>query len=171
MLKRLFVSAVAACGIGSLAACGITDHDSIRTAADPGSPAPQPSPGPAPGPSPAPPPPGPSPAPAPIPAPVPTPAPTPSPTPAPAPTPAPSSSAVLSWSVSTEPDVRGYRVYYGTSTRTYFQARGSGIDTGGATTFTVSNLQAGRTYYFAVTAYDGAGNESDFSAEVSKAIR
>jgi hypothetical protein len=35
----------------------------------------------------------------------------------------------------------------------------------------VGNLPAGSTYYFAVTSYDAAGNESDFSAEASKAIR
>jgi hypothetical protein len=27
-----------------------------------------------------------------------------------------------------------------------------------------------RTYYFAVTAYDNSGNESDFSAEATKTI-
>jgi hypothetical protein len=66
--------------------------------------------------------------------------------------------------------VRGYRVYFGTASRSYIQPRGGGIDAGGATAFTVSGLQPGRTYYFAVTAYDGAGNESEFSSEVSKAI-
>jgi len=34
----------------------------------------------------------------------------------------------------------------------YNQARGSGINTGSATRFTVTGLQGGRTYYFAVTA-------------------
>ena len=33
-----------------------------------------------------------------------------------------------------------------------------------------TGLAGGRTYYFAVTAYDNAGNESAYSAEVSKAI-
>lgn len=160
MLSRLFASAAAVASLGLLGACGIADQESIRSAADPGNPAPQPSPGPNPAPSPSPSPP----------APGPSPTPAPSPTPTPSPTPAPSNTAVLAWSVSTEPDVRGYRVYYGTTSRSYIQARGSGIDTGGATSFTVSGLQSGRTYYFAVTAYDGAGNESGFSSEVSKAI-
>jgi hypothetical protein len=31
-------------------------------------------------------------------------------------------------------------------------------------------LPGGRTYYFAVTAFDAGGNESAFSAEASKAI-
>jgi hypothetical protein len=35
----------------------------------------------------------------------------------------------------------------------------------------VANLPVGQTYYFAVTAYDAAGNESAFSAEGSKVVR
>jgi hypothetical protein len=38
------------------------------------------------------------------------------------------------------------------------------------TSYVASGLQRGQTYYFAVTAYDGSGNESDFSAEASKPI-
>jgi hypothetical protein len=33
-----------------------------------------------------------------------------------------------------------------------------------------SGIVRGQTYYFAVTAYDAAGNESAFSDEVSKLI-
>lgn len=36
--------------------------------------------------------------------------------------------------------------------------------------YVVNNLTSGRTYYFAVTAYDAAGLESAFSAEAVKAI-
>jgi hypothetical protein len=32
------------------------------------------------------------------------------------------------------------------------------------------NLPAGQTYFFALSAYDDAGNESPLSAEVSKSI-
>jgi fibronectin type 3 domain-containing protein len=39
------------------------------------------------------------------------------------------------------------------------------IDVGDTTEFTVENLEAG-TYYFAVTAVDKAGNESDLSEEL-----
>jgi hypothetical protein len=60
-------------------------------------------------------------------------------------------------------------VYWGTASRTYQQAFGAGIPAA-STTYTVGNLPAGRTYYFAVTAYDGSGNESAFSAEASKTI-
>jgi hypothetical protein len=34
----------------------------------------------------------------------------------------------------------------------------------------VSGLPSKRTYFFAVTAYDNAGNESAFSAEATKTI-
>ena len=36
--------------------------------------------------------------------------------------------------------------------------------------YAFTNLPAGYTYYFSVTSIDPAGNESAFSAEVSKAI-
>jgi fibronectin type 3 domain-containing protein len=65
--------------------------------------------------------------------------------------------------------VVGYRVYWGTASRSYGQARGNGTETS-ATAHTVGNLPAGRTYYFAVTAYDAAGTESDYSAEASKTV-
>ena len=62
----------------------------------------------------------------------------------------------------------GYRVYYGTSSRSYLQSKGSGANTGKTTQYTASGLQSGRTYYFSVTAYDAVGNESAYSSEVSK---
>jgi fibronectin type 3 domain-containing protein len=65
--------------------------------------------------------------------------------------------------------VVGYRVYWGTASRAY-QPRGSGTLAGAGNSYVVGNLQSGRTYYFAVTAYDGAGTESDFSAEATKTI-
>jgi len=36
--------------------------------------------------------------------------------------------------------------------------------------YTVSNLPNGQTYFFALSAYDSAGNESALSAEVSKTL-
>jgi hypothetical protein len=36
--------------------------------------------------------------------------------------------------------------------------------------YTLNNLPGGQTYYFAVSAYDNAGNNSALSAEVSKSI-
>ena len=97
-------------------------------------------------------------------------APSPAPTPAPAPAPAPTQ-AQLTWSASSSSDVVGYRVYWGTASGSYVQSRGAGVNTGAATSYTVGGLTVGQTYYFAVTAYDAAGNESAFSGEVSKAAR
>ena len=62
-------------------------------------------------------------------------------------------------------------MYWGTASGSYGQARGAGVSTGSATGYTVTGLTVGRTYYFAVTAYDAAGNESAFSGEVSKVAR
>ena len=63
-------------------------------------------------------------------------------------------------------DVTGYMIHYGTASGTYSQA----IDVGNTTSYTVSNLIDGQTYYFAVTAYNAVGYESVYSNEVSIAI-
>ena len=57
----------------------------------------------------------------------------------------------------------GYRLYYGTK-RGQYQTM---IPLGMTTTYTVTNLSAGQTYYFALKAYNTAGRESAFSREVS----
>ncbi len=75
-------------------------------------------------------------------------------------------SATLNWQQNTESDLGGYRVYYGTSSRTY----GPPLNVNTATTCTLSDLSEGAAYYFAVTAFDTAGNESGFSTEVQKAF-
>jgi len=63
-------------------------------------------------------------------------------------------------------DVVGYKLYYGLTSRTY-----DVINTvGHQTTYTVSGLEPGHTYYLAVTAYDTSGRESDFSNEVSVTV-
>src|SRR3990172_1206731 len=70
----------------------------------------------------------------------------------------------LAWAPNTEPDVGGYKVHYGPSSRTYTQhADVPGRDT---TEYAVTNLTPGKRYYFALTAYDTSGNESGYSAEV-----
>lgn len=79
-------------------------------------------------------------------------------------------SATLAWDAVGDSRVAGYRVYYGLASRDYAQAKGAGLNAGGCTTYVVNGLDRGRTYYFAVTAYDASGNESDFSNEASKPI-
>ncbi|MCG3115415.1 MAG: DNRLRE domain-containing protein [Candidatus Manganitrophus sp. SA1] len=73
--------------------------------------------------------------------------------------------ATLTWNANTEADLAGYRVYFGTASRTY----GPSVNVGKATSHTLTGL-ANQTYFFAVTAYDTAGKESAFSVEVSKSI-
>jgi hypothetical protein len=74
-------------------------------------------------------------------------------------------SVTLEWDANTEPNIAGYRVYWGTASRTY--SRTLSVTT---TSATITNLFPG-TNYFAVTAFDDNGLESDFSDEVWTVIR
>jgi len=78
--------------------------------------------------------------------------------------------AKLAWDAVTNPNLRGYRIYYGPEPGEYLQTRGQGIDAGNVTTYAIEGLASGRRYYFAVTAIDTANNESTFSNEVFKDI-
>jgi hypothetical protein len=71
----------------------------------------------------------------------------------------------LAWDTNAEPDLAGYRLYYGTASGHYQFV----IDVGKTTTYTVSGLAIG-TYFFAITAYNRSGLESGYSNEVSKDI-
>jgi hypothetical protein len=75
--------------------------------------------------------------------------------------------ALLTWDANTEPDIAGYRVYYGTSPGNYQQAQGNGIVVLG-TSYTVTGLDSRVGYYFTVTAFDASGNESGYATEVFK---
>ena len=78
----------------------------------------------------------------------------------------------LSWTAPSErennepislSEIAGYKVYYGTEERHYPQS--VNIQNGSATGYTFRNLSAG-TYHFALTTYDTAGRESQYSAEI-----
>jgi hypothetical protein len=77
-----------------------------------------------------------------------------------------STTASLTWSPNTETDVAGYKVYVGNAPGVY----GAPINVGKVTSYVLSNLIPGNTYYFAVSAYDTSGNESAPSSVVSKSI-
>jgi Fibronectin type III domain/FG-GAP-like repeat len=74
-----------------------------------------------------------------------------------------SSSVTLAWNPSPSSGVAGYYLYYGTSSGSYPQF----INIGNTTSGTVSNLAAGQTYFFVVTAYNTAGLQSVPSNQVS----
>jgi hypothetical protein len=75
--------------------------------------------------------------------------------------------AVLTWTAPSN-QVTGYRIYYGTASGSYDQARGQGLLVQDPT-FTLSGLNSSTTYFFAVTAVNG-DQESDYSNEASKAF-
>jgi hypothetical protein len=68
----------------------------------------------------------------------------------------------LAWDPSASSAVAGYRLYYGTNTRSYQFVTNAGL----VLTQAVVLPHRGR-WFFAATAYDTNGLESDFSNEVS----
>ena len=71
----------------------------------------------------------------------------------------------LQWDANTERDLAGYKVHYGTASRNY----NTHINVDKNTQCTIP-IDYGIHYYFAVTAYDSAGNESGYSNEVDTLI-
>ena len=76
----------------------------------------------------------------------------------------------LTWDLNTEPDIYGYYLYFGTQSGSY-DAPGSPlfIEHPGDV-ITVTGLQGGQEYFFALTAIDQTGNESLPTAEISAVI-
>ncbi len=70
-------------------------------------------------------------------------------------------SMTLAWDPSA--GATSYRLYYGSSSGTYPNS----INTGAATSATVTGLTSGQRYYFVVTAVGSTGAESAYSNEVS----
>jgi hypothetical protein len=87
------------------------------------------------------------------------------PPPPPPPSGAGTGTVTVMWSANSEPDLKGYRVYVGTSSG----ARSQAFDVGNVTS-TRLTLPLGSTYFFVVTAYDKSGNESSPSGELSRSI-
>jgi hypothetical protein len=72
------------------------------------------------------------------------------------------------WDANTELDSASYKVYY-VSASEYYGGFRVPINVGNVTSYTITGLTQGQTYYIVVTAYDNAipANESGYSNEVS----
>ncbi len=68
----------------------------------------------------------------------------------------------LAWDFNSEPDVAGYKLYLGNSSRNYTQV----VNLGMTDQYTIRDLIEGTVYFFALTAYNQNGLESAFSNEV-----
>lgn len=77
----------------------------------------------------------------------------------------PPASVTLAWDAST--NAVGYTLYWGVATRSYTNT----LKLANVTTGTISNLALGTTYFFAATAFDDLGLESDLSNEVTYTTR
>lgn len=71
-------------------------------------------------------------------------------------------SVTLAWDANTESDLAGYKLAYGTASKSYSKE----IDVGKQTTYTVSGLDTTKDTYFAVRAYSTSGLHSAYSNEV-----
>src|SRR4030042_280361 len=71
-------------------------------------------------------------------------------------------SVTLAWDPNSEPDIAGYKLYYGKTSGSYESA----IDVGNQTSYSISDLEDGKTYYCMVRAYNIFGKESEFSSEL-----
>ncbi len=71
----------------------------------------------------------------------------------------------LAWDPSTSPAVVGYRIHYGTQPGHYTKTlQVEGRLTSNAV---IGDLEEGKAYFFAVTAYSANGKESAYSAEIT----
>ena len=68
----------------------------------------------------------------------------------------------LAWDPNLEANLKGYKVYCGSASGNYSFI----VDVGNWTRLTISDLEVGKTYYFAATAYGSAGEESGMSNEL-----
>jgi PKD repeat protein len=73
----------------------------------------------------------------------------------------------LAWDASTSTDVGGYKLYYGQASQNYTAS----VDVGNVTTYQMTGLQDGATYFFALKAYNTAKSiESVYSNQASATV-
>ena len=77
-------------------------------------------------------------------------------------------SIAFSWTANPESDITGYKLHYDTDATGYPYA--NSVDMGDVTSHTLSSLTNGATYYSAISAYDGDGNESWVSEGITSIV-
>ncbi len=92
------------------------------------------------------------------------------------------SDVALQWDANTEADLSGYKIYYDMFSGAPYNGEDAdggespitipveSLDDPDNPDFTVAGLDENETYFFAITAYDHEGLESDLSNEVSNAF-
>lgn len=74
----------------------------------------------------------------------------------------PAPAVSLSWIPNPEPNIAGYKLHFGSSSRTYVTV----LNVGAVPSAPLPPMILGRTYYVALSAYDTANRESPLSAEL-----
>ncbi|HID68973.1 MAG TPA: hypothetical protein EYP35_00590 [Desulfobacterales bacterium] len=76
--------------------------------------------------------------------------------------------ATFSWLPNSEPDLAGYKIHYGPASRQYETVIDVGIpdQVNGRVEYSAQDIPDEKTY-FAATAYDTEGLESDYSDEIT----
>jgi hypothetical protein len=69
----------------------------------------------------------------------------------------------IAWDPAQDPNIAGYRIYYGSGSSGYEGF----LDVGMETTYTLTDLDEGQPYYFGLVTYDADGAESELSQEVA----
>jgi chitinase len=72
----------------------------------------------------------------------------------------------LAWDPNTEPDIAGYKIYYGSPPGTYTNV----VNPGNVTNTTITDLEAPFTYAFYATCYNTSGLESEPSNVVQYTV-
>jgi hypothetical protein len=73
----------------------------------------------------------------------------------------------LAWDANSQPDLAGYKLYWGRGSGVYDHS----VDVGNITTYTLTDFNTGGTYFIAATIYDKSHNKSCYLNKVSRVAR